>query len=344
MNRLENSCRTIKKLVLRGLLLLVASYPIMVLLNFLLPSNIYYEKYQNLRHSVWNSVSEHIALICVLFIANYLASNKANYISLRTLLRKNHLDSEVLRWNKTPYIAPVHLYHLFFPQSFERTKQKQVNDYSYRYTVDYFRYRIYNNVNYTTFSPEAPVSLHSHFGTSLKSVFRHIFILIFTLSLMTYLYTGDSPYVLWLTPVLIYVLRMICTYVFAFINFRYDLSTSKRFFEVNYGDLEPKIKWSDLSADKHLGKTIMKVWKEECLSRQQDYNQLLSRGANHIEFDCISLASKPFPMDIPEWISQADSIYHQKKCEYFAANNQLEWTVSSTSNIISLNEYKLRNN
>ncbi|MCW3793715.1 hypothetical protein OM416_19160 [Paenibacillus sp. LS1] len=344
MNRLENSWAKLKKLILKGLLMIMASYPIMLCVNFLLPGNYYYEKYQVLRAMVWDSISDYIFLIVVSFLAYYLASSRTLYSKLRTELRRNHLDTEVLRWNETPYIAPAHLYNLFFPKSFERTLQKRINDFSYRYTVDYFRYRIYNNVNYTKFSPAARGTLHKLFSTSLKKVFRYIFILLLTLTLMIYLYNGDSQYVLWFTPALVYVARRVFTFLFAYLNFRYDMLSIDKFFEDNYGDPEPKIKWSDLSADKHLGRTIMKVWKDECLSRQNLYNHLLRRGENHTEFDCPSLASKPYENDIPEWVSHADKIYHQKKCEYFAKHNQVEWVVNSKTNVVSLNEYKLRNN
>lgn len=345
MNDLENSWAKIKKMIKNALLMIIASYPIMLCVNFLLPGNYYYEKIQVLQTLVWDFVSDYIFLIFVSFLAYFLASSKSLYPNLRTELRRNHLDNEVLRWNETPYIAPVHLYQLFFPKSFERTLQKRIHDFSYRYTVDYFRYRIYNNVNYTNFSPAARGALHRHLGSSSKKFFSYIFILVLTLTLMIYLYAGDNQHVLWLTPVLVYVVRRIFTYLFAYVNFRYDILTVQKFFKDNYGDSEPKIKWSDLSADKHLGRTIMKVWKSECISRQNLYNQILRRGENSTEFDCPSLASKPYPEDdIPEWVTDADKTYHQKKCEYFAKYNQLEWVVNSETNVVSLNEYKLRNN
>ncbi|WP_145949605.1 hypothetical protein [Paenibacillus sp. Y412MC10] len=306
--------------IFRCLGLAIVAYPVLYIVQKLTPGTHVFSAYNKyISHSL-EYAGNHKTLVFALIVTLLFTASKRMYGNVAAEIRKRHLDLEVERWNETPYIAPLHLYHMYFPpQSYINTAWAKSRDFSYRYVTDHFRNRIYNRVQYTTFeAPDRP-SLFKIVGSKIIAevfgywlAFMASFIILSHFHQVTQWYTDLAVYAI---PVQVFLLRRFYYLIKAIFASGATYKQVDRFFEGYFGEKEPHLKWNELFPNQKIGSVILDVWKKECEDRQRTYDKTLNRSTQgNLIFDCPALPSKPFTAEhIPEWAERADEHYEVTK-------------------------------
>ncbi|WP_240416564.1 hypothetical protein [Paenibacillus periandrae] len=299
-------------------------------------------------------LADHKTLCFVILLTVLFTGSKQLYAITAKEIKLRHLDLEVQRWNFTPYIAPLHLYYMFFPQqSYIKSNRAIASDFTYRTTVDHFRNRIYYNANYNTFEPNKRPSLFLLIGPKIIAEIIGYFVA-FMFSLVTLLNDKpisewDSDWHVFAIPVLIFLIRRVYYLIKSVMDSGVRYNHVEKFFNDNYGEKEPRIKWHELYPNQQIGATILDVWKKECEIRQRLYDQSYNRGENKVLiFDCPSLPERPFTEeDIPEWAEGSEEHYEIMKEEWevrkrMNTTDQLPPKLAANPKVIFITEHKKR--
>ncbi|GAA0854071.1 hypothetical protein ABER99_20435 [Paenibacillus glucanolyticus] len=332
--------------------LTIATYPIAFIIEKSFPNLQLFTNYNSNLHQLYSLFSTNILVFSALIVTIFFTGSKRLYVEVASSIRQRHIDMEVERWNATPYISPLHLYYMIFPpQAFHQSRRAQVFDYTYRYNVDHFRNRIFNNVNYTTFTPEKRPNLLKVIGPKLSAeITGYIFGLTLSFVIMAYLndlkhwYSGWSTF---LIPAQVFILRRIYYLMKAVLSSGATYKKIDRAFLANYGEVEPRIKWFQLFPNQRMGQVILDVWKKESEKRQELYDRILKRGTQGMPvFDCPTIPERPFTEDhIPEWANTAEEHYiNLKDQQAYADEHIYPQTIKTPSKakIISFEQHKRR--
>lgn len=320
------------------LLLAILAYPITYVIQKVINVELF-SQYNSILNYLIAFVMDHKLTILVVLISYLFCNSKKLFLKTAKHIRLRHLDLEVERWNETPYIAPLHLYYLFFPPaSFSSNKRELLLDYTYRYSVEHYRNRIYKDLNYTAFEPKYKPSIFQVIGKrTMVDLLIQISILLLVSSIYYFsLSKEDQTISIIFIPLLVLMCSRSYSLIKALVVSKVNYNKANRFFVNNFGEAEPLIYWGDTFPNKRFGQTILDVWKSECLIRQQIYDKCCNRpNKDAIIFDCPSLPEPPYTADtIPDWAEAAEKRFNYLKIKSMRADN------TSRSNIVQFEKIR----
>lgn len=333
-----------------GVIVSAITYLIFFIIQNAIPTLYLFTSYHNLLKKVGDFLISHKAFFLVIFISLIFTGSKRYYSVTASKIRQRQLDQEIDRWKLTPYIAPLHLYYMFFPPqtySLSSWEGSQAMDTSYRYTVERFRDLILKRCYTSLEAKKRPTLLQIiGFKTTVEilcyliSLLSSVFIMLYFIKDLSY-YSGMG---LAMIPIQTYLIRRIYWLIIAIFHSGATYTYVDKFFLNNYGTREPYINLNTLSGQK-IGVKIMEVWEEECLRRQKIYNKFRKIETNHaIIFDCPTLPEAPFcerdAISIVDDLSEDGiRIKNQSKKQQL---NQSLMNTDFNSKVIHLSHYKRR--
>ncbi|QNR65129.1 hypothetical protein IAQ67_14515 [Paenibacillus peoriae] len=345
------STLSIWKIIFWGIIFAAIAYPFAFSTQKAIPSLYIFSSYHNFLIKGGGFLNSHKTFILVILISLFFTGSKRYYSVTASKMRLRHLDQEIDRWKFTPYIAPLHLYYMFFPPqtySLSSWKGAQAIDTSYRYTVDRFRNLIFKR-SYTSLEAQKRPTLFQIIGfkTTLE-IFGYLISLLSSLFIMIYFKQDLSYYSglgLAMIPIQTFLTRRIYWLLKAIFHSGATYIYVDKFFLNNYGTREPYIKLNDTLPDQKIGLKILEVWEEECLRRQKIYNKFRKMENNQaIILDCPALPESPFSeREISSWIDDISedgiTVRNQSNKEQLNRSPQKN---SFNSKVIQLSHYKRR--
>lgn len=312
-------------IIKNALLLAIAAYPITLVIQWVSDKT----PFTDYNHYIGYVFGHYWDWIAVVFATLLLSRSTDKTVKYVDEMRNRHYDLEFHRWMDTPYIAPLHLYHMVSPpNALTGDAKSQALDPFYKRVVSDFRDRVYINARYTAFDPKSKPTVSMVIGKPLLSQLL-VNAVAFVVSIAGMFYLNPISHLTdgWgkaLIPVAAYFLFQAANILKA-INLARPNKTYD-FIKKHFDEEEPKFTWRDLFPDRPQGEAILFAWRADCERRQRLAYEASDRPVPiKMEYTSPGLAPKPFPSEeIPQWADSAEDTY-------------LDQTIQRTQRIIEKN-------
>lgn len=308
----------IRFLLKTALLLAIAAYPVTLVLQLLSIGNSPFSAYNDY---IGTFLSNYWDWILVAVITLFLIRPENKIIQYIDDIRKRHYELEFKRWRNTPYISPLHLYHLLSPPGAITSDAKsQALHPFYKLIISDFRDRVYINAKYSQFDPDSKPTVINIVGKSLLiQLLVNSFMFILSVAGILYINTLSNQMSAWakvFIPVGTYFLfqNVIIIKAIKLENPKHTYAQLTKHFDME----EPKVTWRDLFPDRPYGESILFAWRADCERRQRLAYEASNRPVPvRMEYKSPGLAPKPFPTDdLPLWATAAEQSYYEDISEH----------------------------
>lgn len=315
MKEILNSIKSTLKLLVTIALI---AYPLCYVIHWISPEYKVLESYHALIRYVWDFLMQYGDWILIFLLSLKFSTGYKTYYQVAEQVRQKQFFAEYLRWENTPYVAPIMLYYLLKPPVAISSQTRDiVENQLYHTIVDTFRSRVYIHADYDVLEPVERKALVNAIG------FRTIlFPLIgYTIIGGFFCYLAQhKPITLWLTgydryaiPFLAGIFSWATQYTMAILRYG-TMNHIDQDIQQQFGDRIHHITWRDVFPDRPLGETILHAWLGEREYRQRNWNYLNRTPITaHMAYDCPFLPPYPLPADnLPTWVDQAEDFHAEK--------------------------------
>lgn len=315
---MQEALKPIWFLIKTAILLAIAAYPVTLVIQLLSIGN---KPFSTYNHYIGYVFSNYWDWIFVAIITLFLIRPGDKILQYIDDIRKRHYELEFNRWIDTPYISPLHLYHLIAPPvALSKDARSQALHPFYKSIISDFRDRVYINAKYTQIDPDSKPTVIKIVGKSLL-IQLLVNTLMFFLSVAGILYTNtlSNPINAWakvFIPVGAYFLfqNFIIIKAIKLENPKHTYAQLTKHFDME----EPKVTWRDLFPDRPYGESILFAWRADCERRQRLAYEASNRPVPvRMEYKSPGLPPKPFPADeLPHWATAAEQSYYEEISEH----------------------------
>ncbi|TCS84555.1 hypothetical protein [Tepidibacillus fermentans] len=253
----------------------------------------------------------------IVLISLGLALKPTTFYNKAEEIRLNMFWLETARWERTPYIAPLHLYYLLaVPNSYSPYIKDISKNKFYQIVMNQFRSRVYTNTGHSSLEPSRKPSRLKIIG--IKSFFPIIagiglevlfFYSLYDTKPINKWFTGLERF---LIPVVVFIASWVIQQILAIIIFSNPRKLRKAI-ENMFDEPEPKIPWREAFPDKKLGQMIIQSWQYHVDLKQRALYKYLNIPYpvdNKWEYEDKTIAPYPFPSEqIPEWADEIEQVY-----------------------------------